>query len=77
MKKEYPSDPKKGFCIERYCINCDVLGVMEITKRKKNSVNSDGSICYTIQALCPNCGYENGRYKPMWWNLYQKGSMVW
>jgi hypothetical protein len=77
MKQKYPTDPKKGYKIERYCINCDRKAMMNITKSKKNSINADGSTCYTIQANCPNCGYENGQIKPMWWNLYCKGSMVW
>jgi hypothetical protein len=77
MKQEYPTDPKKGYQIERCCINCDKTAMMNITKVRKKSINDDGSTCYTIQANCPNCGYENGQYKPMWWNLYRKGSMVW
>lgn len=77
MKQEYPTDPKKGYQIERFCINCDRKAMMNITKIRKKSINADGSTCYTIQANCPNCGYENGQIKPMWWNLYSKGAMYW
>lgn len=73
----YPTNPTKGFQIERMCINCDNLEMMPITKYKKNSINSDGSACYVVEADCPSCGYTNGKWKPMWWNFYELGAMQW
>lgn len=73
----YPNDPKKGFLIERCCIHCDEVCMMPIISFRRKSINTDGSTCYTIKARCPNCDYLNGEYKPMWWNIYGLGSMVW
>lgn len=49
---------------------------MEITGVKKNSLNADGSTCYTLKAVCGSCGYLNGEFKPIWYNLYELGVVV-
>lgn len=68
--------PKRGHKLSRTCISCDLHGVMEITGVKKISLNADGSTCYTLNAVCGSCGYLNGEFKPIWYNLYELGVVV-
>jgi len=70
---EYPAVPKKGMSFVKECIHCDQTEKMIVTKIRKNTTNEDGSICYTLEMDCPNCGYTNGQYKPIWYNLYYLG----
>lgn len=68
--------PKRGHKLSRTCISCDLHGAMEITGVKKNSLNADGSTCYTLKAVCGSCGYLNGEFKPIWYNHYELGVVV-
>jgi len=68
--------PKCGHKLSRTCIRCDLHGSMEITQVKKNSLNADGSTCYMLKAVCGSCGYLNGEFKPIWYNLYELGAVV-
>ena len=42
----------------------------------RTTPNEDGSICHTIKLKCPNCGYINGEYRAIFYNLYEKGVIV-
>lgn len=68
-----PDVPKRGLLITWSCIDCDKVSRMKIMGSRKNAPNEDGSTCYTVELGCPNCGYINGQYRPIWYNFYKKG----
>lgn len=68
--------PKRGQRIEITCIGCDKQGRMVVTSVRRNSENDDGSTCYTLKAKCQTCGYINGQLKPIWYNMYELGQVV-
>ena len=68
-----PDVPKRGLLITWSCIDCDKVSRMKIIGSRKNAPNEDGSTCYTVKLECPNCGYINGQYRPIWYNFYKKG----
>ena len=71
----YPATPKRGMTFVKECIHCDQTEEMIVNKVRKKNQNEDGSFCYTLEMDCPNCGYTNGQYKPIWYNLYSLGCM--
>lgn len=73
---ELPPIPKLGYEIVWDCANCDQSEPMPIIGKSKNATNEDGSICHTIKLKCPNCGYINGEYRAIFYNLYEKGVIV-
>ncbi len=58
------------------CIRCDAEGLRQVKGLKKNSENSDVSICYTIMFLCSDCVYLNGDLKPIWYHMYSSVEIV-
>jgi hypothetical protein len=68
--------PKLKDELSRKCISCGVTGLMEVAGIKKHGRNDDGSTCYALKAVCGSCGYVNGEFKPIWYNLYELGAVV-
>lgn len=75
-----PSTPFIGLKVEYTCINCEQTRFSKIVDHNDHDdpdllawPNDDGSFIYKIKVECQACAYVNGRFIPIFYNLYDRG----